>query len=39
MRENAALKKLKLGVLGSIASGVGAGFAANHYFKNKEKKK
>lgn len=33
MKEKAALKKLKLGVLGSTAAGVGAGFAANHYFK------
>lgn len=39
MKEKAALKKFKLGALGSIASGVGAGFAANHYFKNKKKKK
>ena len=39
MKRNAALKKLKLGALGSIAAGVGTGFAANHYFKNKEKKK
>ena len=39
MKRKAASKKLKLGALGSIAAGVGAGFAANHYFKNKEKKK
>lgn len=39
MKRKAALKKLKLGVLGSIAAGVGTGFAANHYLKNKEKKK
>ena len=39
MKRNAALKKFKIGVLGSIAAGVGTDFAANHYFKNKEKKK
>ena len=38
MKRKAALKKLKLGALGSIAAGVGTGLAANHYFKNKEKK-
>lgn len=39
MKEKAALKKFKIGVLGSIAAGVGASLAANHYLKNKEKKK
>ena len=39
MKRKAVVKKFKLGALGSIAAGVGTGLVANHYLKNKEKKK